>query len=30
MIVLRLLPGVMMCMVAWQAVAVEGKGAAGE
>ncbi|EKT4562239.1 TolC family outer membrane protein [Pseudomonas putida] len=30
MIVLRLLPGVMMCMVAWQAVAVEGQGAAGE
>lgn len=30
MIVLRLLPGLMMCMVAWQAVAVEGKGAVGE
>lgn len=30
MIVLRLLPGVMMCIVAWQAVAVEGKGAVGE
>lgn len=30
MIVLRLLPGVMMCMVAWQAVAMEGKDAAGE
>lgn len=30
MIVLRLLPGLMMCMVAWQAVAVEGQGAVGE
>ncbi|MBH3471167.1 TolC family outer membrane protein [Pseudomonas putida] len=30
MIVLRLLPGVMMCMVACQAVAMEGKDAAGE
>ncbi|PZW48885.1 outer membrane protein, partial [Pseudomonas sp. URIL14HWK12:I2] len=27
MIVLRLLPGMLMCMVACQAVAVEGKGA---
>ena len=29
MTVLRLLPGVMLCMVAWQAVAVEGRGGEG-
>ncbi|MBK4991003.1 TolC family outer membrane protein [Pseudomonas sp. S36] len=30
MTVLRLLSGMLMCMVAWQAVAAEGKGTAGE
>ncbi|MBA6118454.1 TolC family outer membrane protein [Pseudomonas sp. NC26] len=30
MIVLRLLPGVLMCMAAWQALAVEPQGTAGE
>ncbi|MGJ7548736.1 TolC family outer membrane protein [Pseudomonas alloputida] len=29
MIVLRLLPGVLMCMAAWQAVAVENQGSKG-